>query len=443
MPRLVRVPVLVLVLSTATLLAGVASAAAVTRYASPTGLDTTSDCTSPDPGPNGPCTLRRAVEFVSGLSDEVIVAPGDYDLGTDSLNILGINVHGADGQPRPRILSNAPNFGVGTGSNATLRRVAIDYDGPFQALGHGSGLVEQVVVHGSGQFACEVEDDATLRDSVCWDDAGGGFGARVESIAGIHSANLRNVTSVATGVGSVGLQVRSINTGVQQNLVAKNVIAEGVSADVAAEAGNAGSVATASLSNSNFSTELENANSGTASTTNPGTGTGNQTAAPIFTDAGIGLFHQAPGSPTIDAGGVADLLGSADIDADPRTLGATPDIGADEFVPSQPEPPPDNTPPPVSKPSNAFTIGAITRNKKRGTATIPITVPNEGGLAASGKGLRATLSGPPNRLLIRATGKKKRKLNETGKVKLNVAITYTPTGGDPNTQSVNVRLIKR
>ncbi|HEY6654678.1 MAG TPA: hypothetical protein VI028_11160 [Solirubrobacterales bacterium] len=46
-------------------------------------------------------------------------------------------------------------------------------------------------------------------------------------------------------------------------------------------------------------------------------------------------------------------------------------------------------------------------------------------------------------LLIKAKGKKKRKLNETGKAKLNVAITYTPTGGDPNIQSVKVNLKKK
>ena len=34
-------------------------------------------------------------------------------------------------------------------------------------------------------------------------------------------------------------------------------------------------------------------------------------------------------------------------------------------------------------------------------------------------------------LLIKAKGKKKKKLNETGKVKLKVAVTYTPTGGHP------------
>ncbi len=49
----------------------------------------------------------------------------------------------------------------------------------------------------------------------------------------------------------------------------------------------------------------------------------------------------------------------------------------------------------------------------------------------------------PAQLLVKAIGKKKRKLNETGKVKLNVAVTYTPTGGDPSTKSVKVKLIKR
>src|SRR5262249_22297605 len=95
------------------------------------------------------------------------------------------------------------------------------------------------------------------------------------------------------------------------------------------------------------------------------------------------------------------------------------------------------------QPDNSFTLGQITRNKKRGTATIPVSVPNEGGLAASGKGVTGTLLGPPNRLLIKASGKKGRKLNEKGKVKLTVAITYTPTGGSANTQLVKVKLKKK
>src|SRR5262245_3707395 len=92
-------------------------------------------------------------------------------------------------------------------------------------------------------------------------------------------------------------------------------------------------------------------------------------------------------------------------------------------------------------PSNSFSVGAITRNKKKGTATINLTLPNPGELAGSGNGAQVASAGRAvtsksvgagqAHLLIKATGKKKRKLNETGKVKLSVAITYTPAGGDP------------
>jgi hypothetical protein len=88
----------------------------------------------------------------------------------------------------------------------------------------------------------------------------------------------------------------------------------------------------------------------------------------------------------------------------------------------------------------------------QGTATITVNVPNPGELTASGNGVRGSSSGlaptsksvgaGPAQLLIKAQGKKKRKLNETGKVKLNVAVTYPPTGGDPSTQSIKVKLKK-
>jgi hypothetical protein len=46
-------------------------------------------------------------------------------------------------------------------------------------------------------------------------------------------------------------------------------------------------------------------------------------------------------------------------------------------------------------------------------------------------------------LTIRAEGKKKRKLNKRGKVKVSPNVTYTPTGGDPATQSRKLKLRKR
>ena len=106
----------------------------------------------------------------------------------------------------------------------------------------------------------------------------------------------------------------------------------------------------------------------------------------------------------------------------------------------------------VFEPSNTFTLGAITRNKKKGTATLTVSVPNPGELTGSGNGVSAagaaviskTVNALGNaQLLIKAKGKKKKKLNETGKVKVKPTITYTPTGGDPSTQSMKVKLKKK
>ncbi len=107
----------------------------------------------------------------------------------------------------------------------------------------------------------------------------------------------------------------------------------------------------------------------------------------------------------------------------------------------------------VVAPTNTFTLGQITRNKKKGTASLTATGPNPGDLSGSGKGVKvASAAGAvisksvgvgPAQLSIKAKGKKKRKLNQTGKVKLNVAVTYTPTGGEPSTQSIKVKLKKR
>jgi hypothetical protein len=103
-------------------------------------------------------------------------------------------------------------------------------------------------------------------------------------------------------------------------------------------------------------------------------------------------------------------------------------------------------------PTSTFTLGAITHNKKTGTATVAVKVPNPGELTGSGRSVRVANAAVTSkqvrapgtvRLLIKARGKKKRKLNSTGKVKVRPEITYIPTGGGVNTHSMKVRLIKR
>ena len=101
----------------------------------------------------------------------------------------------------------------------------------------------------------------------------------------------------------------------------------------------------------------------------------------------------------------------------------------------------------VVAPTNTFTLGQITRNKKKGTATLTATVPNPGDLTASGNGVKAATSkavgAGPAQLLIKAKGKKKKQLNKKGKVKVTLNVAYTPTGGDPATQPETVKLKKK
>jgi hypothetical protein len=116
------------------------------------------------------------------------------------------------------------------------------------------------------------------------------------------------------------------------------------------------------------------------------------------------------------------------------------------------------------KPSNAFSLGKVRRNKRKGTATIAANVPGPGTLTLTGKGVRAQRTGRASRavasktvsgagtvkLKVKPKGKTKRRLSDLGKAKVKVKVTFTPNGtatgdviGDPTTQSKRIKLIKR
>lgn len=102
---------------------------------------------------------------------------------------------------------------------------------------------------------------------------------------------------------------------------------------------------------------------------------------------------------------------------------------------------------PPAPPSNSFSFGKVALNKKAGTAKLTVKVPGPGTLVLSGKTVVKRRGAPKQagsrKLLVKAKGKAKRKLNSAGKVKVKVKVAYTPAGGTVRTKTKTIKLVKR
>jgi hypothetical protein len=100
-------------------------------------------------------------------------------------------------------------------------------------------------------------------------------------------------------------------------------------------------------------------------------------------------------------------------------------------------------------PSNAITLGKPVLNKKKGTAKLPVTVPGAGTLKIAdvkktkkrikAKTVQATAAGTL-KLPVKPTKLGRKTLNAKGKLKVKVAVTFTPTGGLAATQTKKLTL---
>jgi len=307
--------------------------ATVTRHASPGGnFESTNECTDA----SSPCELQHA--FDKSLSgDEVVIHPGVYNRATEvNVNNENLNIHGVAGQPRPRIVSSAGGALFVNGPGITLRHIEIENPGGgglnFRSVG---GVAQEVVVQ-AGTDACLVQLGGTLKDTLCWATGDDALAVTIIGVGASSTFALRNVTAIATGPSSTGLHAESANvvcgSGCSADVSATNTIARGTQYDVSASADPAASSTSITLSYSNFDPGKRAEFSGNAHVNDGGH---NQAGAPLF--AAPTDFHQAAGSPTIDAGLTDDASnGPFDFDGGARTLGAATDIGADEFVPAAP-----------------------------------------------------------------------------------------------------------
>jgi hypothetical protein len=100
------------------------------------------------------------------------------------------------------------------------------------------------------------------------------------------------------------------------------------------------------------------------------------------------------------------------------------------------------------EPSSKLQFDAPVLNKKKGTATMVMRVPNSGTLAYPTNGM--SITGPTNvgssgdfSLFIKATGKPLKKLKKKGKVTLSPTITFTPTNGNVAASTTKLTLHKK
>jgi hypothetical protein len=324
-------------------LAAPAAASAGDRYAEPggNGPSGAGQCLQSDP-----CSIQTAVENAAVADgDRILLLAGPYALGTDQLQITDdITVEPAAGLPRQTLSSSWAMSGgavdvTGTASGAVLRKLLISHGGG-SAIAAGLSLSgatgERLYVVSDGFLACGLTS-GTLRDSVCFLTAAAdssAIGAVGTSVGGMatYLSRIRNVTGISKEPNAPGLVLSAV-AGADLEIDGLNVIAEGPGYDVFASSG-AGSAATIALRNSNYPV-FDAAGAGGSVT--PNTTAGNQAAAPLFTNFAGNSFSQATGSPTIDAGASDALVGSLDVDDDPRAVqgkagcpNASPDIGAYE-----------------------------------------------------------------------------------------------------------------
>lgn len=286
------------------------------RYASPTGSGTA--CTSV-----APCSISQAIGSAP-TNDIVHVASGTYTVGVGILKSGNLQVVGDS--PRPEIDFSSGGLELtGTTGQTAMKNVKIvaSSNAPAAIVADSAGgLMEHVVAQSTGGTGCGIEGDhSILRDSYCLSTNGAGMSITQANSTSSTSVSIVNVTALG---GSAGFSLASGGGGPYSATIANSIMRATLGTDVLVT--TSGASVTLALTHDNYATATS-----TGGVLNINDDGSKQSSPPVFANSGD--VHQAPTSPTIDAGSAAPTgFGATDLDGDSRVVGALPDIGADEYV---------------------------------------------------------------------------------------------------------------
>jgi hypothetical protein len=327
-----------------------AAAGGVTRYASPTSLDTTGSCSQ-----SSPCEIHHAVADAAA-GDHVIVEPGDYHLSTPLQESASITLDGQADQAFPHLIGDptliSPTLSVVGGTVSRLYVETAAPEGLALDLAGGTGTQLTLVASGGDHEGGAVQLESSAGGTVLQDSLARVVGTEGEVVE-LHNGTPGGSVAVVN-VTAVGGSNTSALESKADAAVVKNSIFQGGSLDIHVSAGQL------TASYSNFRPSLSDHYTD---------GGHNQATAPLFVDPVNGDFHELSTSPTVDAGAADPLTGSFDLDGLPRLSGPAPDIGAYEHqVPGPVTQKVGSTAAPAA--GDPFTAFAYTG--PRGTSLLPV-----------------------------------------------------------------------
>lgn len=317
------------------------TASASTYYAAPGGGGTTCDVAAP-------CFVNYAIGTKAQDNDTVVLAGGDYPVNAAIGVTKWISLEGAKtGVPTRLVGSLVPAYTLIHNATPTTQPVHITDIRLTNQTGSGIALlvnndstagftIDRVVAEAVGTgmdlTQASIGPGLVVRNSIGRSTGNNGRGISIYGpVFGIGGAEIRNVVGDSRGAAGFGISVTGgENTGIfcgDIHVEMKNSIARsgaGPNSDLRVQPGVGTLPCLASVKSSNSNWRGSTSPLPVSSTNDQ------HTVDPSFVNAAAGDYHQAPGSPTIDAGTNDALIGATDLDNLPRVSGAAPDIGAFE-----------------------------------------------------------------------------------------------------------------